>query len=289
MRAATIADARHEAGDVFLVPFAEQHLDGAFALSRALAWPFRIDDWAFALSVGRGFVLLHGTRVIGTALGFFYGETHASVGMIIVADGEQGRGYGARLVDALLEAARGRSVILNATPEGRALYERRGFRSVGTIEQRQGVLPVRLEAPPEEVVRSMRPDDLDAVARLDRAAAGLDRGAMLRRLIEAGEAFVLLRNGAPAGYVVSRLFGRGHVVGPVVADTPGEARLLIEAALSRLEGRFARIDTASDSGIGSWLEEIGVRRMSEASTMVLGTLAPSGPPRLFALANQSFH
>ncbi|WP_152047393.1 GNAT family N-acetyltransferase [Aureimonas psammosilenae] len=285
MEAAPIRD---QHGDIALVPFAERHLEGAHRLSRALVWPFRREDWAFALTVGRGFVLERAGAVIGTAIWFPNGESHASVGMIIVDGAEQGRGYGARLFDELLDAAKGRSILLNATPEGRGLYERRGFRAIGMIEQRQGVLPGRHEAPPENVVRPMRPDEFDALARLDRAASGRERTAMLQRLVAAGETFVLLRNGEPAGYAISRLFGRGHVVGPVAAESPAAARLLIEAALSRLEGRFVRIDPPVDAGLGSWLDEIGLPQMSDALTMVLGTVEPTGPARLFAPSNQSF-
>ncbi len=207
--------------------------------------------------------------------------------MIIVTDAEQGRGYGALLFDKLLEAAEGRSILLNATPEGRAL------RASGVPPHRHDRAAARHsagrhEAPPEDVVRGMRPEDFDAVAALDRAATGRERTPMLQRLVEAGDTFVSLTDGRPTGYAISRVFGRGHVVGPVVAQGAAEARVLIEAALSRLEGRFVRIDPPSDTGLSPWLDEIGLPQMSDALTMVLGTVEPSGPARLFALANQSF-
>ncbi|MFE1597729.1 GNAT family N-acetyltransferase [Methylobacterium sp. ID0610] len=288
MEAATRTHARPEAGEVSLVPFTEKHLAGAHKLSLDLRWPFRLEDWAFALTVGQGYILERDGAVIGSAVWFPYGETHASVGMIIVTGAEQGRGFGALLFDKLLEAAKGRSILLNATPEGRGLYERRGFRPIGKIEQRQGVLPGRHQAPPEDLVRAMRPEDFETVAALDRAATGRERTAMLRRLVDAGETFVSFTDGRPTGYAISRLFGRGHVVGPVVAQDPAEARALIEAALSRLEGRFVRIDPPADTGLSLWLDEIGLPEVSDALTMVLGENEPAGPARLFALANQSF-
>jgi hypothetical protein len=75
----------------------------------------------------------------------------------------------------------------------------------------------------------------------------------------------------------------------VVAQTPPEARLLIEAALARLEGCFVRIDTAATDELSPWLEEIGLSLVSDALTMVRGTLPPTGPARVFALSNQSFN
>ena len=111
----------------------------------------------------------------------------------------------------------------------------------------------------------------------------------LNRLIEVGDGYVLLRDGIPRGYAISRLFGRGHVIGPVVAESPTDARALIEAALAPLGSVFVRIDTSTTSQLGEWLEGIGLQQVSDATTMVLGAQMPSaGPARTFALANQSF-
>ena len=70
---------------------------------------------------------------------------------------------------------------------------------------------------------------------LDHEATGWTRREMLNRLIEVGEGYVLLRDGRPRGYAISRLFGRGHVIGPVVTESPTDARALIEAALAPRE------------------------------------------------------
>ena len=280
-------DREHE--DVALVPFARSHLEGALKLSQEMSWPYLLKDWEFALQLGRGFVVTSTGAVVGTALWWPYGDTHASVGMIIVSKAVQGRGYGARLMDALLAAARPRIVTLNSTAEGMALYERRGFVPIGLIHQHQGISSERHEAPPPWLVRAMAPSDFEAVTRLDRQATGWTRREMLNRLIEVGDGYVLLRDGVRCGYAICRLFGRGHVIGPVVAESPTDARTLIEAALARLGNVFVRVDTSAISHLGAWLEGIGLPQVGGATIMVLGTQRPStGPARLFALANQSF-
>ena len=277
--------------DVVLVPFAKAHLEGALKLSQEMAWPYRIEDWDVALQLGQGFVLQDDAGdVIGTAVWWPYGEAHASAGMIIVAKAAQGRGYGARLMDTLLAAAHPRTITLNSTAEGLALYERRGFVPIGVIHQHQGVLKERHEAPPAGLVRAMAASDFEAVARLDQQATGWARQAMLHRLVELGDADVLLRDGVPRGYAICRLFGRGHVIGPVVAESPDYARGLIEAALARLGSAFVRVDTSAALQLGEWLERIGLRQVDKATTMVLGTQLPStGPARMFGLASQSFN
>jgi GNAT superfamily N-acetyltransferase len=285
--AATQAGER-EHQDVALVPFARTHLEGAVKLSQEMSWPYLLNDWDVALQLGCGFVLTTADAVVGTALWWPYGDTHASAGMIIVSKAVQGRGYGARLMDALLAAAHPRIITLNSTAEGRTLYARRGFACIGILHQHHGIPGRRVLAPPRNV-RTMVSSDLGAVVGLDHEASGWTRREMLNRLIEAGEGYVLLRDGIPRGYAISRRFGRGHVIGPVVAESPTDARALIEAALAPLGSVFVRVDTSATSQLGEWLEGIGLQQVSDATTMVLGTPAPwTGPARMFGLANQSF-
>jgi len=117
--------------------------------------------------------------------------------------------------------------------------------------------------------------------------AGLERRQLLNGLFDSGDGYVLPRGGLLCGYAISRLFGRGHVIGPVVAESPTDARALIEFAIARLGPVFVRIDTPASSQLGEWLESIGLQQVSDATTMVLGTPAPwTGPARMFGLAGR---
>jgi GNAT superfamily N-acetyltransferase len=277
-------------GDARLAPFTRAHLPGGLRLSQEMGWPYRLEDWEVALELGHGFALESAGEVIGTAMWWPYGETHASTGMIIVAKAAQGRGHGALLVDALLAAARPRTITLNSTAEGLALYEKRGFVPVGVIQQHHGVPTQQHEAPPDSLVRTMTASDAAAVARLDREATGWTRPQTLQRLAQLAQGHVLLHDGKPRGYAFCRLFGRGHVIGPVVAESLDDAHALIGAALAPLGSTFVRIDTATSTQLGPWLESIGLAQVSDATTMVLGPQTPAtGPARMFALANQSFN
>ncbi len=160
--------------DVALIPFARAHLKGALKLSQEMSWPYLLKDWEFALQLGRGFVVTSAGAVVGTALWWPYGDTHASAGMIIVSKAVQGRGYGARLMDALLAAARPRIITLNSTAEGLALYARRGFASIGMLHQHHGVPRQRRDTPPLANVRLMVPSDFGAIVELDHEASGSD-------------------------------------------------------------------------------------------------------------------
>ncbi|MDD1519634.1 MULTISPECIES: GNAT family N-acetyltransferase [Bradyrhizobium] len=289
MTAAFFPAGQRDNEDVALLPFSRAHLEGALKLSQEMSWPYRIEDWDVALQLGHGFVLQREGTVIGTAAWWPYGETHASAGMIIVAKAAQGRGYGARLMDALLASARPRTIALNSTAEGITLYRRRGFLPTGIIHQHQGIPRQSHETPRSGLLRPMAASEFEAIARLDRTASGLERRQLLNRLFDSGDGHVLLRDGILCGYAISRLFGRGYVIGPVVAESPTDARALIEFAIARLGPVFVRIDTPASSQLGEWLESIGLQQVSDATTMVLGTPAEwTGPARMFGLANQSF-
>lgn len=40
-----------------LMQFEPRHVPGALKLSQEMAWPYRREDWEFALAVGQGLVL----------------------------------------------------------------------------------------------------------------------------------------------------------------------------------------------------------------------------------------
>jgi GNAT superfamily N-acetyltransferase len=276
---------RHSLRPVALSP---EHLPQALALSQALQWPYRLEDWAFALALGRGFAVEIDGRLAGTALWWPYGQHHASAGMIIVAPDAQRMGIGRTLMDAVLADAAGRSMVLNSTREGFSLYTSLGFVESGHVHQHQAVLTRAPGRDCGSATRSFRAADLGAIRSLDHAASGMDRAALIDALLEIGHVEVAEQDGVVCGYGCARPWGRGVVIGPVVAETAAEARGLILALAAPLAGRFVRLDVTSACGLSAWLQSIGLPQVDQVVAMTLGEPArSSAPARLFALANQS--
>ncbi|MBY4727540.1 GNAT family N-acetyltransferase, partial [Burkholderia contaminans] len=73
-------------------PFADTDLPAAHRLSEAVKWPHRLEDWRFVLQLGGGIVAEDETGVVGTALGWRLGESHAALGMLIVSPERAGAG-----------------------------------------------------------------------------------------------------------------------------------------------------------------------------------------------------
>ena len=287
----------HEAIDgVSLRPLSSADLPAAHALSEEVRWPHRLTDWQFAFGFGEGLVAERDGDIVGTALGWRWGPRHATVGMVIVAQRCQGRRIGQRLMRGLLEPLQGRTVLLHATPEGRGLYERLGFVQIGEIRQHQGQA---LQGPlialePGTRLRPGSRQDAPRLVALDTAAAGMPRGALLRKVLSDGDTVVLDRDGEPRGFAVLRRFGRGQAIGPVVAPDAVGARALIAHWVSLQAGRFVRIDTDYACGLTEWLESLGLKRAGGPATMVRGPALVRGanvvrgaPARQFALVSQA--
>jgi GNAT superfamily N-acetyltransferase len=263
-------------------------LPQAHFLTQAVRWPHRVEDWRLALAMGDGFAVADGTRLLGTSMSWAFGPERGCFGMLIVAADQQGRGLGARLMGAALDALGNRAVQLHATPDGVSLYRRLGFAEAGAIRQHQGIagpvmpppLPAGLRLRPAEAT------DLAALAALDEAATAMARARVLSALLAAGETVVLERDGVALGFAVLRPFGRGEVIGPVVAPDAAAAWALIAHLLARRHGAFVRIDI-TDFALSPLLEAAGLACVDEAPRMVRGAVPPPGAVGRFALVNQA--
>lgn len=291
MVTAPAGDAAAVGDGVTLRPMTDADLPAAQSLTADLRWPHRLADWAQAFRHAEGVVAERDGELVGTALRWRWGPDHATVGLVVVAPACQGRRIGHRLMTAVLDGLDHRTVLLNATAEGRGLYERLGFERTGELRQHQGTAqpspPIALE--PGWRLRPASQNDLPALQQLDAQARGMSRPALIEDLLaEADTTVVLDHDDRAVGFAILRRFGRGHIVGPVVAPDAEGAKALI-AHLSGLNaGRFTRIDVDFDSGLAEWLESIGLPRVDAPTTMVRGQpLQGAEGTRLFAIATQA--
>ncbi|TIO73915.1 MAG: GNAT family N-acetyltransferase [Mesorhizobium sp.] len=274
-------------GEIELQTFGPDHIEGAVALSRQENWPHRPQDWQMALQLSSGAVALDDRgRVSGTILVTPYGADCAMINMVIVDRNARGKGLGRRLMEQAFALAEDRPLRLVATADGMPLYQKLGFVPSGTILQHQGNV-AELGAP--DGVEAASADDLPEIKALDRDAYGADREALIDALAERGEFAVIRRAGAIEAYAAIRPFGRGEVIGPVIAGTAVDARALINFFAASRPGAFLRVDTDSRTGIAGWLVEIGLAHVGGGVAM--DRPAKNGleqaRPKVYALANQA--
>ena len=281
---------------ITIAPLGSAHLIAARALSRQAGWPHRLEDWAFMLELSRGFAAIGPDGVVGTTLLTPLGAHCATINMVIVDQSLRGKGVGRRLMDAALAGAGQREIRLVSTADGRALYEKLGFSPVEPIHQHQGEVPLGIPADATSgAVFWAGEDDVPVLSTLDSVAYGADRGSLIATLCRIGKA-CLLKDGAgrTIGFAIIRAFGRGDVIGPVVAPDRAGAEALIAFLLAHHAGGFVRVDTGEMQGLSSWLAGkglprtgggIAMRRLPPGAALPERGTAPG--PTTFALVNQA--
>lgn len=276
--------------EITFAPFAPEHLPAAVALSEAEGWPHRAEDWALTAAVSQGVVALIGGAVVGTGLCACFGPV-AALNMIITAQTIRGRGVGRTIMERLVEIAGPREMRLVATAAGLPLYEKLGFAARGEILQFQGIAHPGAED--GAVIEA--PTPLPALlSSKDAEASGMEREALFAEILARGTVLV-----APGGFGCLRPFGRGSVLGPVVAGDDATAQALITAAANRLAGQFLRIDMPAERAPVELLAARGLARVGGGTAMVRTPRTPDLPPglppgltvskpaRTYALASQA--
>ncbi|WP_296741174.1 GNAT family N-acetyltransferase [Mesorhizobium sp.] len=262
-----------------LVPMQRSHLPGGLLLSQAAGWPHRAHDWNAIYDVSKGVVGIEDGAVVATGFCTTYGD-QSRLNMIIVDERMRGRGIGKRLLAELVALAGDRPMALVATEDGFPLYRKFGFEPQGKIEQFQGTVRTVLKI--DGKVRRGDVQDLGRVLDMDRAATGVDRAELLANIVRDGQLYL-----ADGGYAVLREFGRGKVLGPVVAADLDLARTLVAAVAQGLEGTFLRIDTDPELGLVPTITSLGLQLVGDGTTMFAGPRPHSHDFTAYALASQA--
>jgi predicted N-acetyltransferase YhbS len=259
-------------------------------LAQGEQWPHRRVDIADGLRLGAGTVAEIGGEIIASAMWWCHGQDMATLGMFIVARPYRGGGIGRIVLDSALEQIGPRSVLLNATPGRPTIFRKFGFAGVAEILQQQGTsfsVPL-LPLEPGERIRPMGDSDHAIVTALAQDATGLERPAIMASVLDKGHGVVLDREGEITGFAIFRRFGRGYVVGPVVAPDTARAKSLIAQWLGSRSGEFTRLDIPAECGLGDWLEELGLVQVNRFITMVRGPEpSPARPGQAFAIISQA--
>lgn len=189
---------------------------------------------------------------------------------------------------------------LNATREAKRLYRSLGYGYEHKILRCQGEATPEARAPGmtafsakvEGTIRPLVADDHGSLLRLDQAATGHDRSAVFQALLPVSRGQVLVRNDEIVAFALCRPFGRGHVIGPIIAASEDDAIAVSRPHVEDRAGSFLRADTpASNTLFMNFLVGSGMQVHDSATSMGLARepfrpLMPAGPRRI-ALASQA--
>ncbi len=254
-------------------------LADAVALSSPAGWNQTARDWQLLLDLAPEgcFGLRRDGRVVATTTLIPYGSFVAWIGMVLTHPDFRRQGLARALVTAAIERADALGVAtvkLDATEEGRPLYQSLGFRSEQPIERwyRAGTLACDFRGV----------SDLpDAIAALDYAACGYDRMALLRRLAEISS--VVLDDG---GYLFARPGRLASYIGPVIAADRNTALRMISGILG--SGAWFWDVLPGNADAVALAQELGFAPVRHLTRMVRGPDCCGSNDQIYAIAGFEF-
>jgi GNAT superfamily N-acetyltransferase len=214
-------------------------IDSLLALSTAAGWNQNAADWRLMLELGTGWGLVRPDgALVASTLVLPYGGRFAWVSMVLVRPDERRKGHASRLLRSALAELEARKLtpVLDATPAGREVYAREGFRDTWGFGRLALRAPGRGSPFPPPGVRPIIEADWPAILALDAQAFGASRarllGALALRLPEA--ALAAERGGRLVGFLLGRDGREARQLGPLVALDPEAGPALLDAALARV-------------------------------------------------------
>ena len=217
-------------------------------LKEIAGWNQTRGDWErFLIASPQGcFVAETEGEVVGTAATISYEGRFAWIGMVLVDPARRGQGIGTKLLEKAIEYLDGcgiPSIKLDATPQGKPLYEKLGFVCEYELERWQ-----RQHTPathPTYEGSSVTEEMLDQ----DREIFGADRSPLLQSIAVEFPDFVLQTRsqGKLTGYCLGRRGALADHLGPWVAQDESSARELLDEFLLRSRGEKVFVDGMRNS------------------------------------------
>jgi len=266
----------------------ESDIAAAMDLKRLAGWNQTETDWRTLLQLETNgcFAAVLDDQLLGTTTTTSYGSQLAWIGMVLVQPEKRRTGIATKLLQTALSYLEHRVSIvkLDATADGKSVYERIGFEVESLIERwsRKGE-PVNFERQPETIDSDTRRE----ILRLDAQAFGADRSKLLsllltntcvRPVVQRTEA------GSVTGYALARPGSNAAYVGPVVLDRGSDASALLDQILEQLHSSPVYVDLNRNWGVGQrLLSERGFEKQRDLIRMRRGPAIPTSP-LVFAIA-----
>jgi N-acetylglutamate synthase-like GNAT family acetyltransferase len=216
-------------------------------LNQCVGWNQLVQDWQrfLALEPEGCFVAEHDGRVIGTVTTVNYQNRFGWVGMVIVDPAMRRRGIGGALLERGIDYLKGigvETVKLDATPQGKLLYDTMGFVDEYGAARWHGIAP---QVTPDVQPEAMTTEDIRGVVALDEPVFGADRTQVIALYLKhyLDRCMVMHNDGQIVGYLCGRRGRDAEHIGPWVAQNRGVAETLLLTRLANCAGKRVFVDT----------------------------------------------
>lgn len=266
----------------------ESDIPAAMQLKDAAGWNQTQKDWhrLLALEPNGCFAAVRDGRLVGTTTTTTYGNDLGWIGMVLVDPQQRRQGIATRLINVAINYLKDKvaTVKLDATAEGKPLYERFGFQVESVVERWSGTSNARNP----ESRNVLDQDAIRDLLALDRLAFDADRSKLLEELIDDARVPPVLLRAADrtlSGYALARSGTNADYVGPIVAKDPQHVESLLDQVLSELPGRRVYVDFNTECGAGTgFLSDRGFSKERDLIRMSAGARAAKTRPCVIAIA-----
>ena len=205
-----------------------------------------------------------------------HSKSFAFLGLYLCRPAWRGRGIAFSLWQHALEHAGGRTVGLDGVPAQQANYAKSEFVRTGETRRWTGVIEGRASSD----LRPVRAGDLSALAALDAAANGVDKGRFLALWLTdtATRRTLVLDRDGPQGFVTARACRTGIKIGPLAAQSDADAVTLLHGAAALFPGEPAMVDVPDTmAGLTRHCEGLGLTVPFVTARMYRGPAPVPGP------------
>ena len=267
----------------------ESDIPAAMKLKEAAGWNQTEDDWRrlITLEPAGCFAAIRNHALVGTTTTTTYQDQLAWVGMVLVDPQNRRQGIATRLMETALDYLRGKvaTVKLDATAQGKPVYERFGFEEESLVERWVGTLKGSSIIPNYGILNR---DTLYELLDLDRRAFYEDRSTLIQSLINDSNFLPVVKKSADgklSGYALARPGTRANYLGPICATQASDVESLIDEMLRRMGTNRVYIDFNRECGTGtSVLSARGFVKERDLIRMTSGERGKKTSPFVVAIA-----
>ncbi|HEY0666697.1 MAG TPA: GNAT family N-acetyltransferase [Sphingobacteriaceae bacterium] len=238
-------------------PMTKKDLPFAMRLHHIEHWNQLEPDWEFLMDADAGgnYVAVYNGKDAGTVTTFTYQDRFCWIGMVLVDPEYRGLGIGSALLNASIAFGKNKGTIrLDATPQGKKLYETLGFKTERTLG-RYELKNLKDLPPPAQKCSPVTADVLKEIIGLDSTAFGAERENVLHYLLDTAPqyAYYLEKKGKITGYCFGRPGTAAHQIGPLIAENTADAKTLLLNALQSCPSSVI-LDVFEENS--EWIEEL---------------------------------
>ncbi|MBK5430832.1 GNAT family N-acetyltransferase [Bacillus sp. TH25] len=249
-------------------------IEDIVALSSYIGWDYNREEIETILNTGIVYgVVNEREELIASAAIILYGETLASIGMVIVHPDYKGRGIGKIITDSCVKSVSTQTpIMLIATDEGKVLYEKLGFRAVSYVSK---YICNSYNANyhcvgNEGYIVNYEERDLEGIIQIDEDAFGTNREEFLKYRIIQSEQCIVTKDAQQnvLGYGISIQTPENKIIGPIVAKNDKMTMRMVHYLVREHNGKL-RIDVPEGKkDFMKELEIIGFKKVNTPPIMM---------------------